>query len=69
MPLQRQLQAVIKSLEGKHLPGCYDRSLPLDECVCGGPERNMLVEAYVEREQSLASTRFNVVSKLAVPVR
>jgi hypothetical protein len=46
---EQRVQAVSKRLEGKHLPGCYERLSPLEDCICGGPERYMLLEAYVER--------------------
>jgi hypothetical protein len=38
--------ALDAALKDKHLPGCYDRSLSVEKCLCGGPERFMLMEAF-----------------------
>lgn len=36
--------------EDQHLPGCYERLTSLKDCICGGPERSMLIEAWAERQ-------------------
>jgi hypothetical protein len=53
MPLSsrtRMLRELCRFLDGKHLPGCYTRSLPLSDCSCGGPERFILLEAIADNQ-------------------
>lgn len=45
----RERKDWFRALEGKHLPGCYERLTPLAKCICGGPERGLLIEAFLER--------------------
>jgi hypothetical protein len=41
---------LIARYQGKHLPGCDSPSVPFHEaeCMCAGPERSILLEAWAE---------------------
>jgi hypothetical protein len=46
--LSGTVEQIIRCLEGKHLPSCNNHDLDLSDCTCGGPEREILLQAYAE---------------------
>lgn len=46
---RREVERLDAALNGKHVPSCLDTLTPLQDCICGGPERYMLLEAFLDR--------------------
>lgn len=47
---RREVEQLDAALKGKHVPSCLDTLTPLGDCICGGPERYMLLETYLDRD-------------------